>query len=116
MADKKVGTSTGKKTQAGRDVYKTPEGEMVSEKSTTFKYKGMWINIPSIHNGHKYDDATLKLMLEAEIIKPTSSHKSREDAEQAARKRSDNLKFNKGGTAMKDQMSFFEDGAPKIRP
>ena len=113
MADKKVGTSTGKKTQAGRDVYKTPEGEMVSEKSTTFKYKGMWINIPSIHNGHKYDDATLKLMLEAEIIKPTSSHKSREDAEQAARKRSDNLKFNKGGTAMKDQMSFFEDGGLK---
>lgn len=113
MADKKVGTSTGKKTQAGKDVYKTPEGEMVSEKSTTFKYKGMWINIPSIHNGHKYDDATLKLMLEAEIIKPTSSHKSREDAEQAARKRSDNLKFNKGGTAMKDQMSFFEDGGLK---
>jgi hypothetical protein len=113
MADKKVGTSTGKKTQAGRDVYKTPEGEMVSEKSTTFKYKDMWINIPSIHNGHKYDDATLKLMLEAEIIKPTSSHKSREDAEQAARKRSDNLKFNKGGTAMKDQMSFFEDGGLK---
>jgi len=113
MADKKVGTGTGKKTQAGRDVYKTPEGEMVSEKSTTFKYKGMWINIPSIHNGHKYDDATLKLMLEAEIIKPTSSHKSREDAEQAARKRSDNLKFNKGGTAMKDQMSFFEDGGLK---
>lgn len=110
MANKKVGTSTGKKTQAGRDVYKTPEGEMVSEKSTTFKYKGMWINIPSIHDGHRYDDDTLRIMLEAEIIEPTSSHKSREDAEQAARKRSDNLKFNKGGTAMKDQMSFFEDG------
>ena len=26
-----VGEKTGKKTQAGRDVYETPEGEMVSE-------------------------------------------------------------------------------------
>jgi hypothetical protein len=33
-----VGKSTGKKTQAGREVYETPDGEMVSEKSTTFKY------------------------------------------------------------------------------
>ena len=41
-----VGKSTGKKTQAGREVYETPDGEMVSEKSTTFKYKGKWINIP----------------------------------------------------------------------
>ena len=38
--NEKVGRLTGKKTQAGRDVYETPEGEMVSEKSTTFMYKG----------------------------------------------------------------------------
>ena len=49
VANKKVGTKTGKSTQAGRDVYKTEDGENVSEKSTTFKYKGQWINIPSIH-------------------------------------------------------------------
>ena len=112
MTDK-VGTKTGKQTQAGRDVYVTPEGENVSEKSTTFKYKGKWINVPSIHDGRRYDDATLKLMLEAEIIEPTSSHKNREDAEKAAKARSDNLKFNKGGTPMKDQMELFEDGGLK---
>ena len=112
MTDK-VGTKTGKQTQAGRDVYVTPEGENVSEKSTTFKYKGKWINVPSIHNGRRYDDDTLKIMLEAEIIEPTSSHENREDAEKAAKARSDNLKFNKGGTPMKDQMELFEDGGLK---
>jgi hypothetical protein len=113
MADK-VGTKTNKKTQAGRDVYKTPEGEMVSEKSTTFKYKGQWINIPSIHEGNRYDDDTLILMLEAGLIEPTSVHKSKEKAEQAARKRSDSLKFNQGGTPMlEQQMELFEDGGLK---
>jgi|14BtaG_2_1085337.scaffolds.fasta_scaffold00576_6 hypothetical protein len=106
-----VGTKTNKKTQAGRDVYETPEGEMVSEKSTTFKYKGQWINIPSIHEGHRYDDDTLILMLEAGLIEPTSVHKNKEEAEQAARKRSDSLKFNQGGTPMlEQQMELFEDG------
>jgi hypothetical protein len=109
-----VGTKTNKKTQAGRDVYKTPEGEMVSEKSTTFKYKGQWINIPSIHEGNRYDDDTLILMLEAGLIEPTSVHKSKEEAEQAARKRSDSLKFNQGGTPMlEQQMELFEDGGLK---
>tara|TARA_R100001463_G_scaffold74544_1_gene128566 strand:- start:2595 stop:5882 length:3288 start_codon:yes stop_codon:yes gene_type:complete len=110
MADK-VGTKINKKTQAGRDVYETPEGEMVSEKSTTFKYKGQWINIPSIHEGNRYDDDTLILMLEAGLIEPTSVHKNRKEAEQAARKRSDSLKFNQGGTPMlEQQMELFEDG------
>ena len=70
MANTKVGTKTGKSTQAGRDVYKTEDGENVSEKSTTFKYKGQWINVPSIHNGYRYDDDTLRIMLDAEVIEP----------------------------------------------
>ena len=97
MTDKKVGIKTGKQTQAGRDVYVTPEGENVSEKSTTFKYKGMWINVPSIYKGQQYDDDTLKLMLEAEIIKPTSTHKNKKAAEKAAQERSKTLEFNQGG-------------------
>ena len=109
MADK-VGTKTSKQTQAGRDVYVTSEGENVSEKSTTFKYKGKWINVPSIHKGRRYDDDTLKIMLEAKIITPTSTHKSRQEAETAAKKRSDKLKFKKGGTPMYNQMEQFEDG------
>lgn len=97
MADTKVGTKTGKSTQAGRDVYKTEDGENVSEKSVTFKYKGQWINVPSIHEGYQYDDDTLRMMLDSEVIKPTSTHKSESDAVKAAIKRSKSLKFNEGG-------------------
>ena len=101
----KVGRKTGKKTQAGRDVYETPEkdgtphgSEMVSEKSTTFKYKDKWINIPSIHNGYRYSEDTLRLMLDFEIIEPTSVHDSEPEATKAAADRSDNLKFSEGGS------------------
>jgi hypothetical protein len=113
MADK-IGTKTDKQTQAGRDVYVTSKGENVSEKSTTFKYKGKWINVPSIHKGRRYDDDTLKIMLEAKIITPTSTHENRQEAEAAAKKRSDELKFNKGGTPMYNQMEQFEDGEMKV--
>ena len=113
-ARQKVGIETGKQTQAGRDVYKTPEGEMVSEKSTTIKYKNKWINIPSIHGGVQYDDDTLMLMLEAGKISPTSTHDTVEDAVNAARKRSESLEFNKGGTPMLGkQMELFSDGGLK---
>lgn len=105
-----VGKKTGKKTQAGRDVYETPEGEMVSEKSTTFKYKGKWINVPTIFRGHSYDEETLMLMLDQGLIKPTSIHDNLEEAVSAAQERTDSLEFNKGGTPMYKQMELFEDG------
>tara|TARA_R110002126_G_scaffold82842_8_gene202788 strand:- start:875 stop:2674 length:1800 start_codon:yes stop_codon:yes gene_type:complete len=108
MSDKKVGTKTGKSTQAGRDVYKTEGGENVSEKSTTFKYKGQWINVPSIHKGYQYDDDILRMMLDAEVISPTSTHKSEADAVKAAVERSKSLKFDKGGLAHNTQ--FFNKG------
>jgi len=97
-----VGEKTGKKTQAGRDVYKTPEGEMVSEKSTTFEYKGKWINIPTIHDGKQYSQDQLINMLDKGLIKPTSTHNKLEEAVKAAKSRSKSLKFNEGGLA--DQM------------
>ena len=92
-----VGEKTGKKTQAGRDVYKTPEGEMVSEKSTTFEYKGRWINIPTIHDGKQYSQDQLIDMLDKGLIKPTSTHNKLEEAIKAAKNRSKSLKFNEGG-------------------
>ena len=94
-----VGEKTGKKTQAGRDVYKTPEGEMVSEKSTTFEYKGKWINIPTIHDGKQYSQDQLINMLDKGLIKPTSTHNKLEEAVKAAKSRSKSLKFNEGGLA-----------------
>jgi hypothetical protein len=113
MADKKIGTKTDKKTQAGRDVYKTPEGEMVSEKSTTFKYKGKWINVPTIHGGKQYSEDQLLDMLDKGLIKPTSTHTKLEEAIKAAQSRSDSLEFNKGGIPMQKQMELFEEGGLK---
>ena len=105
-----VGENTGKTTQAGRTVYKTPEGEMVSEKSTTFKYKGKWINIPSIVLGEKLSDEELKELLDEGLIEPTSTHDELEEAEKAAQERSNSLEFNKGGTSMDEQMKMFGEG------
>ena len=103
----KVGVLTDEISTAGRPIYKTPEGEMVSEKSTTFKYKGSWINIPTIHNGYSYEEEELRIMLDNNIIKPTSTHKNLKAAEKAAKERSPTLReFNKGGTAMRDQMEM----------
>jgi len=101
-----VGKATGKKTQANRKVYETPDGKMVSERSTTFKHKGKWVNVPTIHNGYSYDDETLRMMLDAEVIQPTSTHKSRDDAINAAVDRSKTLKFNEGGAVMDEQMEM----------
>ena len=92
-----VGEKTGKKTQAGRDVYKTSEGKMVSEKSTTFEYRGKWINIPTIHDGKQYSQDQLIDMLDKGLIKPTSVHDKLQEAVKAAKNRSKSLKFNEGG-------------------
>ncbi len=106
MSDK-VGKKIGKKTQAGKDVYKTPEGKNVSEISSTFEYKGKWINVPSVHKGYEYDDDTLRLMLEAGVIKPTSVHDSRTEAEAEAEARSNRLKFDEGGMATEEERLGF---------
>ena len=113
MAEEKVGALTNKSTQAGRDVYETSEGEMVSEKSTTFQYKGKWINVPTIHNGYQYEDDVLIMMLDEGIIEPTSVHDSLPDALSVAEQRSEGLKFNRGGTAMQEQMELFKQGGFK---
>ena len=101
----KVGEPTGEMSTVGRPIYKTSEGEMVSEQSTTFKYKGKWINIPTIHNGYSYNDDELRLMLDHDILKPTSTHKNIKAAEKAAEAHSSTLRnFAQGGlTDMNNQ-------------
>ena len=104
MADKKVGTKTGKKTNAGRDVYKTPEGESVSEKSVTIKFgENAYVNAPSIHDGVEYSEDAIKQMLMDGKIKPTSRHDTLEEALEAAQERSNTL-MNEGGMAIEKQM------------
>ena len=53
---KLVGKPTKKKTKAGRTVYKTKEGELVSEKSRTISIGDKWYNVPSISSGKKYTE------------------------------------------------------------
>jgi hypothetical protein len=96
----KVGEPTGEMSEAGRPLYKTAEGDTVSEQSITVPFAGEWVNVPSIHDGVRYDDNEIEDMLAAGKIKPTSQHKTLEDAISAAQSRSSNLikpKMAEGG-------------------
>ena len=94
-----VGKKTGEQTSVGRDVYLTPDGERVSEKSLTFEVDGIFVNVPSIQDGIRYSsDQVYEMMMNGEI-QPTSAHKTEEEAISAAKARSDSLikKFADGG-------------------
>ena len=110
MAEK-VGKKTGQTTKAGRLVYETPEGEMVSEKSATIKLGNKYINVPSIYDGVRYSEDELLQMLKENKIEATSVHDSIEEAVKAAQERSDSL-LAKGGS-MESQMEMFEEGGLK---
>ena len=90
-----VGRPTGQFSKAGKPMFRTPEGEDVSEKSITLPFKDKFVNIPSIHKGVKLSDDEVMSRLEKGRLKPTSEHDSMEDAIKAAKERSANLK--KGG-------------------
>jgi len=106
-----VGTPTKEKTKAGRTVYRTKEGERVSEKSATVgPIKGKYYNVPSIHAGKRYTDDELVEAIKNNRLIPTSVHDSIPEAEAAAKKRSNEL--NKGGAMLNQQMkmAFMEEG------
>jgi hypothetical protein len=107
MAEK-VGVPTGQVSEAGRPVFKTPEGELVSEKSVTIPMGNKFINIPSIHDGVRYSEDEIIDMLKENKIEATSVHDSMEDAVEAAKSRSSKL-LARGGS-MESQMDIFEDG------
>ena len=113
ILDENVGEDTGEVTKIGRPKKRTPKGETVSEKSTTIEIDGKHYNLPTIYGNKRYSDFVLKRALIEGIIKETSVHDSREEAEEAAEKRSKGL--NQGGTAMKDQMqmAFMNEGGMK---
>ncbi len=96
-----VGTPTEEVTQFDRRIYETPEGERVSEKSTTFFLNGQWMNVPTIHNGRSFTDDQLRFMIKQGQIQPTSVHGSRNEAEEAAGQRS---------SMMKSHVKGFDDG------
>ena len=80
-------------TNMGRPVF-TKGSDAVSELSTTFKYKGNWINIPSVHNGKEYATPELIQMLDNKEIEPTSTHDNKKEAINAAKERSENITIN----------------------
>ena len=92
-----VGKPTGKFSKAGKPMFRTPEGEDVSEKSVTLPYKDKFINVPSIQKGSKLSDDELLDKVSKGRISPTSVHNTIDEAINAAKERSKGLK--KGGTA-----------------
>ena len=86
-----VGVPTGLLTQAGRPMYETPYGEMVSEKSVTLPINGFFYNVPSIHQGVQYTEDQIYNMLVNGMIEPTSVHPTMEEAITAAELRSSGL-------------------------
>ena len=93
-----VGRPTGKFTEAGKPIFRTSEGEDVSEKSMSIPYKDKVVNIPSIHKGIRKSEDEIIDMLAKGRINPTSTHDTMEEAVSAAKERSSNLvKKAKGG-------------------
>ena len=86
-----VGEPTDEQTQFGKPIYQTPEGEKVSEKSTTLFLNGNWMNVPSIQGGKVFNENELRLMIKQGKIQPTSVHKSKDEAEAAAKDRSNSM-------------------------
>lgn len=114
MARKKVGEPTGEMSEAGRPLYKTAEGEIVSEKSITVPYKDGYVNVPSIQDGIQYEEDEIEDMLASGKVKPTSTHNTLEEAVEAAKQRSNSLiKMQVGGMAMPEGMTQ-EDAASKV--
>jgi len=113
ILDENVGEDTGEVTKVGRPKKRTSKGETVSEKSTTIEIDGKHYNLPSIYGNKKYSDFVLKRALIEGVIKETSVHDSREEAEEAAKKRSKGL--NQGGTMLGQQteMAFMNEGGMK---
>ena len=59
------------------------------ELSTTFKWKGSWINVATVVKGvGGYKDTQLKKLLNEGVIKPLGMYRTNRDAVQAAEKRS----------------------------
>ena len=82
---KLVGKKTGQKTTAGKNVYITPEGERVSEKSVTIKFgENDFVNAPSIIDGIRYTEDEIRDMLLDGTMRPTSRHDTEEEAIKAA--------------------------------
>tara|TARA_R100001463_G_scaffold10525_3_gene30575 strand:- start:1194 stop:3191 length:1998 start_codon:yes stop_codon:yes gene_type:complete len=114
---KDILTPTDRVTSAGRRLYKTSDGDFVSEKTTTVQNpnNNLWYNIPTINNGRKMSvDKAAELYLGSSEVKDVEtgrvipSFKTVEEAVKAAKTRSQSL--SRGQKLMNNQMKQFEKG------
>lgn len=96
--------ATTLENQYGRPIWEDVEtGEKHSELSTTFQYKGKWINMPTLHKGKIYTADQLKRFLDLDDSALdgwiTSTHESKFEAEQAAKDRSTSFKHTAAKTS-----------------
>ena len=112
VSEEPVGEPTNKVTNVGRIIYKTKDGEDVSERGLSIDMgDGSWANSPSIWGDSEYSEDAIREAILAGVIEPTSIHTTQKEAVTASKKRSANLQhFNKGGVMIGQQMELFQDG------
>jgi len=103
--------------QYGRPIWEDIEtGQRHSELSATFKYKGKWVNMPTLHNGKIYTTDQLIRFLKIDDSaldgRITSTHNSKSEAEKAAKSRSDEMKQTTAKTA--DAQNFLSDEGMRL--
>jgi len=102
-----AGLMTEYKTEAGRPIYISDNGDIVSEQSVTIKMGNKFVNVPSIQDGIQYSEDELVELIKDKKIQPTSTHKTELLAIKAAEKRSPSLMSQE--TAMQVEDAYREE-------
>ncbi len=102
------------KSKAGKPVYKTDEGELVSEKTIGVEMDGKEYTIPTVHKGKILEDEEAIDLFRKGKIKPVAVSDSPEEGDKKAEQRSKGLlDMNVGGTPKKNlesqQLEMFGD-------
>jgi hypothetical protein len=109
------------KSKAGKPVYKTDEGELVSEKTIGVEMDGKEYTIPTVHKGKILEDEEAIDLFKKGKIKPVAVADSPEEGDKKAEQRSKGLlNMNVGGAPKKNleaqQLEMFGDiGMAKSR-
>ncbi|MBP7482195.1 MAG: hypothetical protein KA788_06655, partial [Lacunisphaera sp.] len=91
-----LGTEIVGKTDEGRPIVKNPDGSVSTERSVTVEIDGKWVNIPSMFGGKEVsEEEAVNIMQQNGMVDPETGRtmptfNSLEEAETAARARSEN--------------------------
>lgn len=90
-----LGTEIIGKTDEGRPIVKNPDGSVSTERTTTLQIDGKWTNIPTMYGGKEVsDEEAVAIIKKNGMVDPETGRKmptfdSMQEAEAAARKRSE---------------------------